>query len=71
MQFKLKDGTVLTTENPRTLTLKENLLINGVKVYEKSINSSLETIILATIVVSLISAFLYLTTKIQKVKGSL
>lgn len=69
MQFKLKNGSILTTENPRTLTLKENLLISGVKVYERSINQSLETIILATIVVSLISAFIYLTTKNSKSKG--
>ncbi|CDF57805.1 ATP-dependent zinc metalloprotease FtsH [Thermobrachium celere] len=69
MEFKLKDGSILTTENPRSLNLKETLLLNGVKVHERSASSKAETIILIIIASSLVSALIYLTTKNSKSKG--
>ncbi|GFR34976.1 ATP-dependent zinc metalloprotease FtsH [Thermobrachium celere] len=69
MEFKLKDGSILTTENPRSLNLKETLLLNGVKVHERSASSKAETVILIIIASSLVSALIYLTTKNSKSKG--
>ncbi|MCX7951186.1 MAG: ATP-dependent metallopeptidase FtsH/Yme1/Tma family protein [Clostridiales bacterium] len=69
MQFKLKDGKIFITENPRSLNLKETLLLSGVKVYERDLKSPAELIILITIAGSLVSAFIYLTLKNSKSKG--
>lgn len=69
MQFKLKDGKIFVTENPRSLNLKETLLLSGVKVYERDLKSPAELIILITIAGSLVSAFIYLTLKNSKSKG--
>lgn len=69
MQFKLKDGKLLTTENPRSVNLKETLLLKGINVFERELTSPLEFIILTSITVSLITAFIYLTIKNSKSKG--
>lgn len=69
MQFKLKNGKIFITENPRSLSLKETLLLSGIKVYERDIKSPAELIILITIAGSLVSAFIYLTLKNSKSKG--
>lgn len=64
-----KTVKIFITENPRSLNLKETLLLSGVKVYERDLKSPAELIILITIAGSLVSAFIYLTLKNSKSKG--
>jgi cell division protease FtsH len=42
IKILLKDGTAYKTDNPRSLSLKESLLISGVKVVENAGNSAMD-----------------------------
>lgn len=69
MKVKLKDLSVVYTENPRMENLKEQLLLKGINVHEGDGTSSYETIPLSIFFIFMISAAIFFITKNSKVKG--
>ena len=69
MKVKLKDSSVVYTENPRTENLKEQLLLKGINVHEDNGTSSYETIPLSIFFIFMISSAIYFISKNSKVKG--
>jgi cell division protease FtsH len=63
MKIILKNGKSYYTENPRTLNLKESLLLNGIKVHETNASNSLDSIPITVFFVALIGVSLYLIAK--------
>ncbi|HEY8805851.1 MAG TPA: AAA family ATPase, partial [Clostridium sp.] len=55
IQVKLKDGTIYTTDNPRTNNFKENLLKDGINVSEQTLTSPSEIASISGFVLSLIA----------------
>lgn len=56
----LKNGTRYRTDNPRTVTFKEQLLQNGIKVSENSLFSYKDTVPVATLCISIIAIVIML-----------
>ncbi|MCB2293002.1 AAA family ATPase [Clostridium algoriphilum] len=54
VQVKLNDGTIYTTDNPRTNNFKENLLKDGINVSEQTLTSPSEIASISGFVISLI-----------------
>lgn len=63
LKVKLKDGTTIYTENPRSQNFKESLLIKGVKVTEGGGTGAAEVIPASIIGVLLFSAIIYFASK--------
>jgi len=55
IQVKLKDGTIYTTDNPRTNNFKENLLKDGINVSEQTLTNPSEIASISGFVLSLIA----------------
>jgi cell division protease FtsH len=69
MKVVLKDNSVFYTENPRSLNLKENLLLKGIKVNEGEDVNPYEAVPLVIFFVGMISAAVYFATTANKRKG--
>lgn len=69
MKVKLKDLSVVYTENPRTENLKEQLLLKGINVHESSGASTLETVPLSLFFIFMVTGAIFFITKNSKVKG--
>ncbi|MBU3181809.1 ATP-dependent metallopeptidase FtsH/Yme1/Tma family protein [Clostridium psychrophilum] len=67
IQVKLKDGTIYTTDNPRTDNFKENLLKDGINVSEQTLTNPAEIASIAGFVISLIvlGIMFFKSTKIK------
>ncbi|WP_291635850.1 ATP-dependent metallopeptidase FtsH/Yme1/Tma family protein [Clostridium sp.] len=55
IQVKLKDGTIYSTDNPRTNNFKEDLLKNGINVSEQTLTNPTEIASIAALVISIIA----------------
>lgn len=69
MKVILRDNSVFFTENPRSLNLKESLLLKGVKVNEGEVVNPYEAIPLVIFFVGMISAAVYFGVTANKRKG--
>ena len=70
IQVKLKDGTIYSTDNPRTDNFKENLLKTGINVSEQTLTNPAEIASISGFVISLIvlGIMAFKSTK-RKTKG--